>query len=62
MGTRFRLITLGGDALKQVAWTPGDKLQLMFGGWMQRTYTPIEWDALKGRTRLLAFIHGDSPG
>ena len=62
VGTRFRLITLGGDALKQVAWTPGDKLQLMFGGWMQRTYTPIEWDALNGRTRLLAFMHGESPG
>ena len=61
IGARFRLITLGGDALKQVAWTPGDKLQLMFGGWMQRTYTPIEWDPVNGTTRRLAFMHSDGP-
>jgi len=58
----FRLITLGGDALKNVLWTPGDKLQIQLGGWVQRTYTPMEWDTENGRTRILAYMHGDAPG
>ena len=62
VGDRFRLITLGGEALKQVNWTPGDKLQLMLGSWIQRTFTPIEWDAIRGRTRILAYLHGAGPG
>ena len=62
IGRNFRLVTLGGDALKNVQWTPGDKLQIQLGGWVQRTYTPIEWDAENGRTRILAFMHGDAPG
>lgn len=62
VGRRFRLITLGGDALKNVQWTPGDKIQIQLGGWVQRTYTPMEWDAVLGRTRILAYMHGDAPG
>ncbi|WP_063922937.1 siderophore-interacting protein [Cupriavidus basilensis] len=62
IGDHFRLITLGGDALKNVQWTPGDKLQIQLGGWAQRTYTPMEWDAENGRTRVLAYMHGDAPG
>lgn len=62
VGAAFRLITLGGDALRDVAWTPGDKLQVMLGGWVQRTYTPIDWDAAQGRTRILVYLHGDAPG
>ncbi|NVM75922.1 NADPH-dependent ferric siderophore reductase [Duganella sp. SG902] len=58
----FRLITLGGDALRDVDWTPGDKIQLMLGGWTQRTYTPLDWDAAEGRTRILVYLHGDAPG
>ena len=62
IGGSFRLVTLGGDALRAVDWTPGDKLQLMLGGWVQRTYTPIDWDAEQGRTRMLVYLHGDAPG
>ncbi|TDN46013.1 siderophore-interacting protein [Azoarcus indigens] len=62
IGRNFRLITLGGDALKNVQWTPGDKLQIQLGGWVQRTYTPMEWDAENGLTRILAYRHGDGPG
>ncbi|PYE19835.1 NADPH-dependent ferric siderophore reductase [Paraburkholderia silvatlantica] len=62
IGSDFRLITLGGDALKNVQWTRGDKLQIQLGGWVQRTYTPMEWDAENGRTRILAYMHGDAPG
>jgi NADPH-dependent ferric siderophore reductase len=62
VGSSFLLIALGGDALRNVDWTPGDKLQLMLGGWLQRTYTPIEWDGANGRTRILVYLHGDAPG
>lgn len=62
IGRRFRLITLGGDALRDVHWTPGDKVQVQLGGWVQRTYTPMEWDAERGRTRIVAYMHGDAPG
>ncbi|MGN6091008.1 MAG: siderophore-interacting protein [Luteibacter jiangsuensis] len=62
IGRRFRLITLGGDALRDAHWTPGDKVQVQLGGWVQRTYTPMEWDAERGRTRIVAYMHGDAPG
>jgi ferric-chelate reductase (NADPH) len=62
VGGSFRLVTLGGDALRDAAWTPGDKIQVMLGGWVQRTYTPIDWDGELGRMRLLVYLHGDAPG
>ena len=62
IGSAFRIITLGGDGLRHVAWTPGDKLQVQLGGWVQRTYTPIDWDPVAGRTRILACLHADGPG
>jgi NADPH-dependent ferric siderophore reductase len=58
----FRIITLGGDALRKADWTPGDKIQIQLGGWRQRTYTPMGWDAENGRTRVLVHLHGDAPG
>lgn len=58
----FRLITLAGEALRGAAWVPGQKVQLLLGGWVQRTYTPLAWDAANGTTQLLAFAHGDAPG
>lgn len=57
----FRLITFGGDALRNVDWTPGDKIQVQLGGWVQRTYTPIEWDSANGRTRILVVLHAGGP-
>jgi NADPH-dependent ferric siderophore reductase len=62
VGPVFRIVTLGGDALRNVEWTPGDKIQIQFGGWVQRTYTPMDWDAVSGRTRILVYLHGDGPG
>ncbi|TWI66552.1 NADPH-dependent ferric siderophore reductase [Pseudoduganella lurida] len=61
-GPAFRLVTLGGDALRNAAWTPGDKIQVQLGGWTQRTYTPMDWDATYGRTRILVYLHGEGPG
>ena len=58
----FRLVALAGEALRGVAWAPGQKVQLMLGGWVQRTYTPLSWDADAGVMRLLAYVHGEGPG
>ncbi|AFK56215.1 siderophore-interacting protein [Tistrella mobilis] len=69
LSPHFRLITLEGTALKDVAWTIGQKLQVAMGtGMTARTYTPIFWDAAAGRTQLLAYLHdqdaasGAAPG
>jgi NADPH-dependent ferric siderophore reductase len=62
IGGGFRLVTLGGEALRDAGWTPGDKIQIQLGGWVQRTYTPIDWDAASGRARILVYLHGDAPG
>jgi len=58
----FRLITLAGDGLQGAAWVPGQKVQLLLGGWVQRTYTPLAWNAASGSTQLLAYSHGEFPG
>lgn len=61
-GNSFRLITLGGEALRDIDWTPGDKIQIQLGGWVQRTYTPIDWNSTQGRTRILVCLHAPGPG
>ncbi len=59
----FRLVELEGEALKNVAWTAGQKVQVSMGsGLSTRTYTPMSWDTASGRTQMLTFAHGDGPG
>jgi ferric-chelate reductase (NADPH) len=62
IGSTFRTVTLGGEALRNVEWRPGDKIQIQLGGWVQRTYTPMDWDAENGRTRILVCLHADGLG
>jgi NADPH-dependent ferric siderophore reductase len=63
LAARFRLITLGGSSLTGVSWTAGQKIQIAMGSaFVARTYTPIEWDPVAGRTRILGYAHGDGPG
>lgn len=60
---RFRLIDLEGDALQGAAWAPGHKLQVKVAGpFTARTFTPIVFDAERGRTRILGYAHGTGPG
>ena len=59
---RFRLVTLSGDSLRGVQWTPGQKVQVALGGWVYRTFTPLSWDPVQGSTQLLLFLHGEAPG
>jgi ferric-chelate reductase (NADPH) len=56
---QFRLVTLRGAGLRGVSWSPGQKIQIAMGGWAYRTYTPLSWDAERGETQLLVFLHGD---
>lgn len=58
----FRLLTLSGGALRDVAWSPGQKIQVLLGGWVNRTYTPMSWNAGQGTTELLGYAHGAHPG
>lgn len=58
---QFRLVTLSGEALRGVRWTPGQKVQVALGSWVYRTYTPLCWDPAQGSTQLLLFLHGESP-
>jgi ferric-chelate reductase (NADPH) len=63
LSLHFRLVDLEGEALRNVNWTPGQKVQVAMGSGMSaRTYTPMSWDADSGRTRMLTFAHGDGPG
>jgi ferric-chelate reductase (NADPH) len=63
VSANFRLITLEGDELKRCSWAPGDKIQIkLAAGLITRTYTPISWDSENGVARILALIHGDTPG
>jgi len=63
LGDRFRLITFDGPQLCGVEWVAGQKVQIAMGAtFATRTYTPIEWDAVAGRTRILGYVHGDAPG
>ncbi len=63
LSPHFRLVDLEGEALRNVVWTVGQKVQVAMGsGLSARTYTPMSWDADSGRTRMLTFAHGDGPG
>lgn len=60
LGPQLRAIVLAGEALRDVAWTPGDKIQVLLPSLDVRTYTPSAWHG--GTAELVAFEHGDSPG
>lgn len=57
LGARFLLVDLEGPALREVKWTPGDKVQVFLEGVGFRTYTPMTWDPAAGTTRLLVYVH-----
>jgi NADPH-dependent ferric siderophore reductase len=62
LGERMRVIEVEGAALTGASWTPGDKIQVLLPSRDVRTYTPINWNAQQGRTEIVAFEHGESPG
>jgi NADPH-dependent ferric siderophore reductase len=63
LSAHFRLVDLEGEALRNVTWTAGQKVQVSMGsGLSARTFTPMSWNADSGRTRILTFAHGAGPG
>lgn len=63
LAENFRLVTLESPAFRELPWLPGQKIQIAMGSALvARTYTPIEWDAVAGRTRIVAYTHGSGPG
>lgn len=60
LGHGLRVITLVGPELRDVAWTPGDKVQVLLPTRDVRTYTPSRWEG--DELELVAFDHGDAPG
>ena len=54
----FRLAKAEGADLRNVAWTPGDKVQVFLAGEGMRTYTPMTWDRERGQTTFLLHVHG----
>ena len=60
LGHGVRAIVLAGPGLRDISWTPGDKIQLLLPTRDVRTYTPSRWE--NGELELIAFDHGDSPG
>jgi len=61
LSEHFRLVTLQGEELKDHVFAVGQKTQIPIGGLSARTFTPIMWDNVLGRTKFLAFCHGDTP-
>jgi NADPH-dependent ferric siderophore reductase len=59
--SKFRLVTLAGEALKDHTFAVGQKAQMTLGGFTSRTYTPMMWNNAAGLTKFLAYIHGDGP-
>ena len=58
----FRLLDLEGEALRDVEWSAGQKVQVSIGaGMTARTFSPISWDPVAGRTRLVVYTHSPSP-
>jgi ferric-chelate reductase (NADPH) len=58
----YRVVTLRGGGLRDMAWAPGQKIQIAVGGGSSRTYTPFRWDPTEGETSILAYLHSDGPG
>ncbi|MFA1682200.1 siderophore-interacting protein [Achromobacter dolens] len=59
----LRLLTLQSPAFREARWVPGQKVQIAMGSaFVARTYTPMDWDAATGRTRIVAYSHGGGPG
>lgn len=62
LGPHFNLLTIKGSALKNVQWTPGQKVKLSIDDGDTRSYTPLSWDSDAGVMKTLIYMHGNGPG
>ncbi len=51
----FRSLTLHSDAFRNRTSTPGDKIRMVVGDGLLRTYTPFDWNDSAGTASLLAY-------
>jgi NADPH-dependent ferric siderophore reductase len=58
---RFRRLSLEGQQLHGVSFSPGDKVQVLLDAGF-RTYTPFGFDPARGAMSFLVYLHGDTPG
>ena len=61
LSPHFRLVSLRSDALRRVAHTPGDKVQVRVGGMAFRTFTPFRMGEGDDSLELLGYAHGNAP-
>ena len=57
---RYRKLSIEGPGLRDGAFQPGDKVQVLLPSKDVRTYTPVSWKS--GRAIILAYLHGTGPG
>ena len=59
----LHLITIEGQALRDISWVPGQVIQIAMGSaFRARAYTPLEWNPVAGRLCILGYAHGNGPG
>lgn len=52
---RFRWLEVRVEGLRDLDWTPGDKVQVLLPDMEVRTYTPISWNRTQGTTEFLLY-------
>jgi NADPH-dependent ferric siderophore reductase len=55
LAPRFLSVRIEGDALRGASFEPGDKVQVFIPEIGMRTYSPIDWDTMKGAFELIVF-------
>lgn len=55
---RLLLLQVRGDGLREIVWSPGDKVKFDIGDGETRSYTPSRWDAEEGLMECVIHLHG----
>ena len=58
LSTRLRQIRLYGDSLRELHWTPGQKIKLKAGSKM-KSYTPARFNTQEGWMDIIFHLHGN---
>jgi NADPH-dependent ferric siderophore reductase len=61
LSPHFRLVSLRSQALRSLAWRPGDKVQVRVDGLAFRTFTPFRLDDDDDTLELLCFARDAAP-
>jgi len=61
LSPHFRLVSLGGEALRRADFAPGDKVQVRVAGMAFRTFTPFRLGEGDDTLALLGYVRGGAP-